>query len=282
MDQIVDIHFCALKKMGLKISNEKNLKNILKSKHVSWYKEIIKFARRNSLPVEQEIIEAIYRADIVIKRMIDEYLKAFETSLKTKIMICAEKFNWNLEDDKNFCILFDNWKNAKPNVRDRKNDSLEYLKKGIIAIKNKSRNNWNEIVDEMQLGQLIALVDVVDISIFNNLFIWESYLPFLTRNDVVEKMKQINQLRNLIAHTNILFKLHPFISKKFEKLKLSSVIDSMHELLNGNYKENLKQKIKKYKNNCISKKDKGEWYMIDNKTIESIFIAIQNEVLNEQ
>lgn len=281
METIIKKHIERLVAIGLKQRDAKSLSKKLRDKHVSRYEDIIKFLRRNSLEISLELIEGSYRADIVIRRIIDESLKAYETSIKSKIMIFAEKMSWTLTN--NFGIKFDNWSNEKKSVRDKKNAAKFFLVNGINKIIEKFSPNvsWNAIINEMQLGQIIALLSVIDVNSFNNIFIWDNCRKHFTKNEIIWKLECIGQLRNLIAHANILFKAQPFKGRKFESLALSSVIDFMNQLFNGKYKDSLSGKIEKYIENCRKKRDKDEWYNIDDQKLLKLLIAFKKEVLND-
>lgn len=255
MKKIVLSHIEKLKQLGLEVSNEKALFDNLVNKHYSRYVEVIEFLRRHALPLTQELMEATYRADIVIRRMIDEVLKAFEMSLKTKIMLCAEKLNWSLEKTTCYNIAFDDWSQKRKDFRQKKNNSRTFILESIEKIldKNEDFRYWSDIVNEFQFGQIVSLLQVENDETFKQTFQFDKNILSFSKEVVTNNLELVGQLRNLIAHINIILKPKPFKGQKFSKIKLATSINCLHELVRGDFKQNLARKINDYKISCLKK-----------------------------
>lgn len=257
---------------NLVIHDIDHMKTYLEKKHTSRYIELIKFIRANGLVNNDELLNYLYRADVVIRREISEILKPIEIWIATKICYWLEENKFKIKDY--YCgIFFEDVSSVE--VRDNRwyaNKAItkQYTIHTMMGINKNGamdKEPWL-IVNEMTFGQLSAFISLLPEESISDIFKGIE----LKKADWEMTIEDIVCLRNHIAHHSLLFTNKKVYSYK-RKVMINDLIDSLCIIAKENYRERLQNSIIRYRDNML-KKHKSDFKHISEEDILKMFDKI--------
>lgn len=252
-----------IKRLGVLVTDEKYLIKYLEEKHVSRYISIIGFMKKYNLPLNDEVMFILYKADVVIRRDLARILKPIEIRIRSQICYWLEEMQYSIEDYLSGSFL-------QKDVNG-KNDSKKFMIKvfkKIYAEHNFLNEPWL-IAEYLTFGQISLLLQLIDeknsVKIFKN--------KKITMIEWIDLIGQIVKLRNQIAHHSIILS----ISNVDEKQSIKEFIIALSRVTRDDYIEKFENFILKYKES-VSKKV-GLYKQVSEEDINLIFKTIFDFIL---
>ena len=269
-----------LKRYGYNELISEEFNTFISLKHHSRFEYLIKWLRANELAVNELNISTLYKADVVVRRMLSEILKPIELSIQAKLMSWVENNNITVQDLTNGkhyecinCIPRKTVAN-KINTWSWMNGSIQKIRNKIAYSEKCKKNSipLSRIISDFTFGQLSAIISLFPQEIIKDVF---NFIG--DKKEYCLTLEKIVELRNSIAHHSIIFNDKSFNIKSV-KYSLKEVIESLSMVTWGNYRETLKDKIISYRNNTINKYHSGNE---ENKNdVMALFDAIVSYVIS--
>lgn len=238
----------------------------LKTKPTTRFINLIKWLRQNNIECNEWTLSSIYKIDVVIRRMISEILKPIELKIKTHVSFLLEKENISINSLKSGAA-FENIYQVHHSLFEKKINTTNFVIKTIKNLQRKFNGDLDAIINELMFGQVVALISLFKIDLIEKLF------NSIEKIKIINSLEYVVNLRNHIAHHNIIFNIKT-LHVNNRNISIKEVINSLHFIAEGDFKEELSSKIENYKNNWIRK------YLLEDEAKKDLLTALFKSVSN--
>lgn len=218
----------------------------LTSKHISRHIKLCRFMASKGLEMNSEVLNRLYRIDIVCCQELLKVLIPIELKITTRLLYLMEFYNIDINDFWNNEIWSDGSGLTK---REKKHWSgnLKFAKEVITKVQNKwNHNNIIDLVESLTFGQTAALVMVLKNS--HAFFALE-----INDKKLISKINALVDIRNHIAHLGMLFTNEPIRISPHRSIRIGGIISDIDSLANGDFISDFKLNIDSYETRTVNK-----------------------------
>lgn len=251
--------------IGIKISDVDAMSKAIRNKGIHRYELIAKFMSANNFPMTQSMMFAVYRADIVLRRMIFEELKVFELKLKKTIIDISKSARFDILDFTNgdyypVPLETKNFERYTKTIKRLENEVRDIKKR----LKNKKRDaNIEWIVNELSIGNIRYWLQIVNPKYYELIISkggWNTKnFHFANQIDFEKKLEQLGFLRNQVYHHDLLFPTKIYTNSW--NMECLEIVWNIAYFINGQKYLDFITKVVSYINNVKKKSVEGVEYL---------------------
>ncbi|TCG11962.1 Abi family protein [Mycoplasma todarodis] len=240
----------------------------LSNKHSSRYISIIKWLKSRNLDTSCELVEQLYKADVVIRRQLSEILKPIEIQISSWVKYYFTFNNIGIKEllTKEIYEDIDDF-----SIYTYKENSLNFVQG---KLKRKKGAPLDSTIDEMTFGTLVGLICLMDPKRIELIFSDDEFA--MTKKELTNILNEMVCLRNYISHNNVLFSDKKLILNN-KSLSLKTIIYSLDKITLGSYSTKLRKYIINYQE--YSYKKLSNKTSVDKLKFDAIFENILSHLL---